>query len=243
MSNLPKLPPVAIDNEILAAIKRAHVNTVPVVKIFGKSVQGLSVIEPLTDADWQAIAQLFDCEFFAALTPEIWWSKVGAVSEAIGADIYWDIDSGEHKESSRKRISEEKANAIQKQCAPHYLPKLQPQGALVLMRRGALVWRIPGKAGADLDRPPLGVVIARLEQRHNAELNKIARQTELMLANTKRKGVNARQLKAEKTREAVLSLDSQGKRPDTIVTNLKANYEITITIRRVRQILNAEIGK
>jgi len=120
MSNLPKLPPIAIDNETLAAIKRARANAVP--------------------------------------------------------------------------ISEDEANAIRKQCAPHSLPELQPQGALIKMRRGVVVWRIPGKAGADLDRPPLGVAIARLEQRHNAELNKIARQTELMLANRERKGVKSRQL-------------------------------------------------
>lgn len=132
MSNLPKLPPVAIDNEILAAIKRARAKAVP--------------------------------------------------------------------------VSEEEVNVIRNRCAPHYLPELQPQGALVEMRRDALVWRIPGKAGADLDRPPLGVAIARLEQRHYAELNKIARQTELMLANRERKGVKVRQLKAEQRKAEVFRL-------------------------------------
>lgn len=75
----------------------------PVVKIFGKSVQGLSVIEPLTDADEQAIAQLLDDKNPAVLTPEIWLPVVGAISEAIGADIRWDIDNGETKEISYKR--------------------------------------------------------------------------------------------------------------------------------------------
>ncbi len=132
MSNLPKLPPVAIDNETLAAIKRA---------------------------------------------------RAKAVS-----------------------VSEEEANAIRKRCAPHSLPELQPQGALFKMRRDAIVWRIPGKAGADLDRPPLGVAIARLEQRHNAELSKIDRQIKLMISNKERKGVNARQLKAEQRKAEVFRL-------------------------------------
>lgn len=75
----------------------------PVVKIFGKSVQGLNVIELLTDADGQVIAQLLDDKNPDVITPEIWLPVVGAISEAIGADIRWDIDNGETKEISFKR--------------------------------------------------------------------------------------------------------------------------------------------
>ncbi len=86
---------------IRAAVPRDLIDAAaaPVVKIFGKSVQGLSVIEPLTDADGRQSRNCWT-QISAAPTPEIWLPVVGAISEAIGADIRWDIDSGETRKSA-----------------------------------------------------------------------------------------------------------------------------------------------
>ncbi len=129
-------------------------------------------------------------------------------------------------------ISEAEANEIRKTCRPHLLPELQIRGAVVLMRRGKIVWRIPGKAGANLDRPPIAVAIARMNQRHSSTLNKIARESELMIANRERKGVKARQLKAEENKVEVFKLaENHPNRTDLIAKNAK------MTRRNVQLIL------
>ena len=79
-------------------------------------------------------------------------------------------------------------------------------GAIVKERRGKLVWRIPGKRGADLDRPPLAVECDALERAYFTEIAKGEREARIILANISGKNSEAQIQKGEHTKSKVLEL-------------------------------------
>jgi hypothetical protein len=118
----------------------------------------------------------------------------------------------------------------------------QAKKSVVLERRGKLVWRIPGKAGADYDRSPLAVVIVRQQQCHEAELAKIDREMRLMQSTIKGEGVCTRQSRAQALRNNVLFLAEQyldaGRKSHELASLIAKR--LGITARHARRILNKE---
>lgn len=110
-------------------------------------------------------------------------------------------------------------------------------GARLLKRRGKLVWREKGKAGADLDRPPLAVEVDRAEQQHETKLNKLARAGRWfsMQPEASAKGV------AERRSRAVSKADVRAFAKQHGVKEAAKKFHITP--RHVLNILNEEKGK
>lgn len=79
---------------------------------------------------------------------------------------------------------------------------------IVLQRRfrGPFVWRIDGKAGADLPKHPLAIEIENLEKKHRTEINKVERFLRLLAANKNKSGVSARKVKTDLVKETILQL-------------------------------------
>jgi len=99
-------------------------------------------------------------------------------------------------------------------------------------RHGKLVWRITGKAGADLTDHPAAVELDRVLKKHNTEVNKACRG--LRARKISKAGLSARQTKAEIIKESVLEMNKSGLRNDQISNRLK------ITVRQVQRIIKAE---
>lgn len=81
-------------------------------------------------------------------------------------------------------------------------------GAVVVERNGEIKFRIPGKAGADLDRMPLEVELDRALQRFEAEKNKISRDVRFILnrQSATNKAAQINRQKGSETEEMILSL-------------------------------------
>jgi hypothetical protein len=115
--------------------------------------------------------------------------------------------------------------------------QLNPQiGAIVTKRRGKTVWRIPGKAGADLPAPPRAMANAKLEAEFLATCQKIVRYQRMVIANRDRVGVSARQLQAEIRADFVWLLYQESA---LAAGNRATNVAkvIQLTPRRVREII------
>jgi hypothetical protein len=121
---------------------------------------------------------------------------------------------------------------------------LRGPGARLLKRRGKLIWRKMGKAGADLDRPPLAVECDRAQQRYETDLSKIERlgRAIRMRREASKKGILARQQKAKEMRATVLQLTAQHANKGRNLASFIAK-RLGITPQRVRQILAEEKRK
>ncbi len=115
-----------------------------------------------------------------------------------------------------------------------YNEELQGQGAIVTIRRGKTVWRIPGKGGADLDRPPMAVKIARMEQRYKIERNKAERTINLIIRN--RAGKFSKSPKTEQQRYDVLTLAAKYANKGRNLSAFIAK-RLGVNIRTVQRIL------
>lgn len=116
----------------------------------------------------------------------------------------------------------------------------QGPGMIVKSRRGKIVFRTPGKAGADQDRPPIAIENAREEEAYQSELNKCIRQIRLQLH--KPKGIQTRQQKAAELKEEILALAEKYAEKGCHKAPLIAK-KTGLSERRVRQILKQEKWK
>jgi hypothetical protein len=122
--------------------------------------------------------------------------------------------------------------------------ELAREGALALKRRGRIVWRRPGKGGADLSHPPLEAANMALLRRFNADTEKAIRVCRLApQREASAKGVAVRQAAAAVTRKEVLRLaqhyaDRGSARTSLIVKTLRQS-STKITPQWVRQIIRS----
>ena len=112
------------------------------------------------------------------------------------------------------------------------------RGADLIERNGKLVWRIPGQAGADLDRHPLIVQAIRADQMHQTEIEKIEREVRYYQNSLKAAKISGekRTKKGQCNKDAVLRLAQMydNKSRDKIALISK---KTGLSVRRIQQIL------
>ena len=117
------------------------------------------------------------------------------------------------------------------------MQKLAQQGSLALNRRGKIVWRIPGKAGADFPHPPLDMDNQRFLRKRQAEIIKAIRVWQILPPSLAfKKAMATRQDKAARVRAEVFRLHERYADRGRAKASLIAKA-LKITPRRIRQIL------
>ena len=107
---------------------------------------------------------------------------------------------------------------------------------LFLERRGRSVWRVEGKAGADLSKHPIEIEIDKAEKRYYANLAKVDRALRFRFKE-RPKGIKARLEKADAKKKEVLALIEQDAHSGSGSASIIAR-KAGLTSNRVRQIRN-----